>query len=408
MDKLPNMSRFNPEQALLDGSKKIFGEFGGVNSCIHPSSTFTTMDPETMSKMFQGEVDEAGCYLYGRHFHPNALNLGLQMSSVENMDIAYPVASGMAAITTVIRQLVQAGGHIIASSNVYGGTYAFLNNLCPNLGIEVTFLDDMTPEAVQDAMQQNTDLVFFEMHSNPTLRVTDALMISRAVEEYGIDVMVDNTFTPMIYTPANLGATVVVHSGTKFINGMSDGISGLICCDHELLKELMDLNTGELMLSGPVLNAQSCWQLQQYLQTLALRVREHSFRALKIAEHLESLGKFKIIYPGLESHPDHQLACLQANAGFGFGGLMAIDLETFENARKFVMEIQNGGWGLNAVSLGYYQSLLSISGSSTSSEIDADVQEKNQLSPGLVRVSVGFLGAVQNQVAAFEEALTKI
>jgi len=144
------------------------------------------------------------------------------------------------------------------------------------------------------------------------------------------------------------------------------------------------------------------------MQTLALRVREHSLRALKIAEHLESLGKFQVIYPGLETHPDHDLASFQANHGFGFGGLMAIDLENYDNARRFVMDVQAMGWGLNAVSLGYYHSLLSISGSSTSSEIDADIQAKNELSAGLVRVSVGFLGAIENQVAAFEEALTSL
>lgn len=408
MDKARNVSRFNPEQALLDGAQKIFGEFGGVNNCIHPSSTFTTMDPETMSKMFQGELDQQGCYLYGRHFHPNALNLGIQMAAVENTEVAYPVASGMAAITTAIKQIVQPDGHIIASSNVYGGTYAFLKNLAPRYGIEVTFLEELTAEKVRMVVKDNTDLLFYEMHSNPTLRVPDALSISDAVSEYNLDIMVDNTFTPLIYTPTNLGASVVVHSGTKFINGMSDGISGLICCDHELMKDMMDLNTGELMLSGPVLDARSCWQLQQYLQTLPLRIREHSFRALKIAEYLDSLHKFQVIYPGLETHPDHQLAILQANAGFGFGGLMAIDLETYENARKFVLCVQESGWGLNAVSLGYYHSLLSISGSSTSSEIEPEMQEKAKLSPGLVRVSVGFLGAFDNQVAAFEKAILSV
>jgi len=115
-----------------------------------------------------------------------------------------------------------------------------------------------------------------------------------------------------------------------------------------------------------------------------------------------------VIYPGLETHPDHDLASFQANHGFGFGGLMAIDLENYDNARRFVMDVQAMGWGLNAVSLGYYHSLLSISGSSTSSEIDADIQAKNELSAGLVRVSVGFLGAIENQVAAFEEALTSL
>jgi methionine-gamma-lyase len=379
MDKKIYPVKFNPEQALFEGAKKVFGENGGVNSSIHPSSTFTTMDPETMSQMFNGKVSEQGCYLYGRHFHPNAMNFGVQMAAMENTEIAYPVASGMAAISSVIKQIVQPNGHIIASSNIYGGTYAFLKNLAPRYGIDVTFLDDMTPENVEGALTDFTDLVFFEMHSNPSLKVVDALGISKIIEPMGIDIVVDNTFSPLIYSPANLGASVVIHSGTKFINGMSDGISGVICCDTALLSEMMDLNSGELMLSGPVLDARSCWQLQQYLQTLPVRMREHSFRTMKIAENLEAENKFKVIYPGLESHPSHELAILQANEGFGFGGLMAVDLETYENARKFVMQIQDSGWGLNAVSLGYYHSLLSISGSSTSSEIEPEVQALTQL-----------------------------
>jgi len=408
MDKMKLIAKFDPEQALLEGAQKIFGENGGVNSSIHPSTTFTTMDPETMSKMFKGEVSDAGCYLYGRHFHPNSLNLGIQMAAMENTEIAYPVASGMAAITTAIKQIVQPGGHLIASSNVYGGTYAFLKNLAPRYGMDVTFVEEMTEENVREAMQDNTDMVFFEMHSNPTLRVTDALSVSKVCADFGLEMMVDNTFTPLIYTPKNLGATITVHSGTKFLNGMSDGISGVICCEHPLLQEMMDLHDGELMLSGPVMDPRSAWQLQQYLQTLPLRVREHSFRALKLSEQLESLGSFRVIYPGLESHPDHHLVNIQANSGFGYGGLMAIDLETYENARKLVMEIQNSGWGLNAVSLGYYHSLLSISGSSTSSEIEPEMQEKTQLSPGLVRISVGFMGSLENQIDAFEKAVKSI
>jgi len=407
MDKMNKPSKFNPEQAMFEGARKVFGEFGGVNSCIHPSSTFTTMDPEIMSKMFSGDVTDEGCFLYGRHFNPNALNLGLQMAAMENTEIAYPVASGMAAITTLIRQVTQGGGNIVASSNVYGGTYAYLKNIAPLEGNRVTFVNSNETQDILDAVSFMTNLVIFEMHSNPSLNVANLQELRSQLPDH-VKIMVDNTFTPLMYTPANFGADFVVHSGTKFINGMSDGTSGFICCSHEMLQELMDLNTGQLMLSGPVLDARSCWQIQQYMQTLPIRMREHSLRASEIADALESLDKFEIIYPGLESHPDHKIAKLQSNEGYGFGGILAIDLETYENARRFVKLMQDSKWALNAVSLGYYHTLMSISGSSTSSEIEPDVQEASKLSPGLVRVSVGFIGDIDSQIDAFYDNLVKI
>mgnify|MGYP005634709211 FL=1 len=407
MDKINKLAKFNPEQAMFEGSRKVFGEFGGVNSCIHPSSTFTTMDPEIMSQMFSGDLSDQGCYLYGRHFHPNALNLGMQIAAMENTEIAYPVASGMAAITTLIRQVIKGGGEIVASSNVYGGTYAYLRNLAPLEGGRVTFVNSNDTQDILDAVSFMTNLVVFEMHSNPSLNVINLKELKEKLPAH-VKIMVDNTFTPLMYTPANLGADYVVHSGTKFINGMSDGTSGFICCSHEMLQELMDLNSGQLMLSGPVLDARSCWQVQQYMQTLPIRMREHSLRAHEISEALESTEKFKIIYPGLETHPGHEDAKLQAHADFRYGGILAIDLETYENARKYVKLMQDSKWGLNAVSLGYYHTLMSISGSSTSSEIEPDVQEASQLSPGLVRVSVGFVGDVDQQVDAFYENLLKI
>ena len=406
MNKLPR-ENFDPEQALLTGARRVFGEFGGVNQSIHPSTTFTTMDPEIMSSMFNGSLSQKGCHLYGRHFHPNSLQLGAQVAAMENTQAAYPVASGMAAISTVLNQVLEPGSHIIASQDVYGGTYAYLNNVLRAKEIEVSFVDPCDPESIAAEVAENTKAIFVELMSNPLLKICDLEAISQIAGD-DIQLIVDNTFAPLTFTPANLGADIVIYSGTKFLNGMSDFVSGIICCSSDFLTDLMDLQSGQLMLGGPVLDPKSCFQLQLYLQTLPTRIREHSYRSLIIAGELASKKRFKIIHPGLESSEDFTPAHRQCNKSFAMGGMMAIDLETYENARRFIMALQDSGWAFNAVSLGYFHSLVSISGSSTSSEIDMETQATANLSPGLVRVSVGFMGNIDRQIEGFEQALAAI
>ncbi|MBI96181.1 cystathionine beta-lyase [bacterium] len=399
----------NIEQRM-DACKRIFGEFGGVNPSIHPSTTFTTLKPETMQKMFNGELEEAGCYLYGRHFHPNSLQTGMLMAAIENTEIAYPVSSGMAAISTTIRQIFKDGGHLVSSSEIYGGSYAFFKNILAKQNIDISFCAPNDIDQILEMTNDQTKAIYLEMHSNPNLKAPDLLTLKECLEEkeHSPKIIIDNTFTPLTYTPKNLGADIIIHSGTKFLNGMSDFVSGMICCSHEFLNELMDLNHGELMLSGPALDPISSWKLYQNLHTLPIRIREHSQRAEELAYSIEGLHKFKIIYPGLSSHPDFESINEQFNPTFGYGGILAIDLETQSNAEYFVKECQSQGLALNAVSLGYYETLMSISRSSTSSEIDESTMEENQLSEGLVRISLGYFGDLETQIEKYYNILNKI
>lgn len=399
----------NIEQRMQD-SKRIFGEFGGVNPSIHPSTTFTTLKPETMQKLFNGEVEQEGCYLYGRHFHPNSLQTGMLMAAIENTEIAYPVSSGMAAITTTIRQIFKEGGHLVSSSEIYGGTYALFKNVLTKQKIDISYSQPNDIDRILELTNQNTKAIYLEMHSNPTLKAPDLITIKEILQERNLNptIIVDNTFTPLTYTPKDLGADIIIHSGTKFLNGMSDFVSGMICCSHEFLQSLMDLHTGELMLSGPVLDPISSWKMYQNLHTLPIRIIEHSFRAEELAQTLDDLQKFKIIYPGLNHHPDFESIKEQFNPTYGYGGLLAIDLETNSNAQKFVEECQNQNLALNAVSLGYYETLMSISRSSTSSEIDDSTMDQNQLSEGLVRISMGYFGDLESQIQKYEKILKSI
>ncbi|MBT5347038.1 cystathionine beta-lyase [bacterium] len=399
----------NIEQRMHN-SKRIFGEFGGVNPSIHPSTTFTTLKPETMQKMFNGELEEAGCYLYGRHFHPNSLQTGMLMAAIENTEIAYPVSSGMVAITTTIRQIFKDGGHLVSSSEIYGGSYALFKNVLPKQNIDISFCAPNDIDQILEMTNDKTKAIYLEMHSNPNLKVPDLLTLKDFLKERGQNpkIIIDNTFTPLTYTPKNLGADIIIHSGTKFLNGMSDFVSGMICCSHQFLNELMDLNDGELMLSGPVLDPISSWKMHQNLHTLPLRIKEHSARAEELTFMLDEQQKFKIIYPGLTSHPDHESINEQFNPRFGYGGILAIDLETQTNAEKFVENCQNQGLALNAVSLGYYETLMSISKSSTSSEIDENTMKENKLSDGLVRISLGYFGDLEDQIEKYYNILNKI
>jgi methionine-gamma-lyase len=242
---------------------------------------------------------------------------------------------------------------------------------------------------------------------NPTLHIADLPTLSRLAEDKGLTLVVDNTFTPMLVTPALHGAHVVVYSLTKFINGASDVIAGAICASDDMILRLKDLHTGRAMLLGPTMDPRIAFDMIQRLPHLAIRMREHSRRAMAIAKHLEQAG-VSIIYPGLSSHPQHDLFSKMLNPGYGYGGILAVDCGTQRQAEHFMSVLQNDeDFGYIAVSLGYYDTLMSCSSSSTSSEIPPEDQDKMGLSPGLVRMSIGFSGTLEDRIQQMDRAIRK-
>eukprot|EP00246_Nothoceros_aenigmaticus_P017569 TRINITY_DN86_c0_g1_i1.p1 TRINITY_DN86_c0_g1~~TRINITY_DN86_c0_g1_i1.p1 ORF type:complete len:449 (+),score=65.09 TRINITY_DN86_c0_g1_i1:443-1789(+) len=387
-----------------------FGEHGGVNMSIEASSTFTVMEPETMGKLFAGELGpDRDFYIYSRHFNPTVLNLGRQMAAMEGTEAAYCTASGMSAITSVLLQLCSTGDHIVASNRLYGGTYAFLAHFLPRTsGITTTFVDVDNQEMVRGAFKSSTRVLYFESVSNPTLVVADIPSLVNIGHEKGVKVVVDNTFSPMLVSPARLGADVVVHSISKFISGGSDIIAGAVCGSTDLVNSMMGLQQGALMLLGPTMDPTVAFQIASRLPHLGLRMKEHCERALIFARRLRKLG-LKIIYPGLEDHPQHELFKSLLNEAYGFGGMLCVDLETTERANDFMRHLQNfSKFGLMAVSLGYYETLMSCSGSSTSSEMSKEEQEKTGISAGLVRMSIGYTGSVEQRWGQLFEALVSL
>lgn len=404
------MTSFDPIRAMAD-AKREFGEHGGVNMSIEASTTFTVMLAETMPDIFSGQVgpDNGGCYLYGRNFNPTVYSLGKQLAAMERTEAGYCTASGLSAIACVLMQLCDAGDHIVSSNTIYGGTFAFMKEYLPiKTGVETAFvsIDDLA--AVEAAITERTRVLYFETVSNPTLVVADIPALSAIARKHGITVVVDNTFSPLLITPTLHGADIVVHSMTKFINGASDIIAGAICASAEFLTSLMDLHTGSVMLLGPTMDPKVAHEISLRLPILDVRMREHCDRAMLFAERLKAMGAL-VSYPGLADHPQHETMRRMLNDGYGFGGLLTVDLGTEERANRFMEILQNEhSFGFMAVSLGYFETLMSCSGSSTSSELsDADKAAAN-ISPGLVRMSVGLTGSAEQRWSQLESAYTQV
>ncbi len=375
---------FNPAKAIQD--LKQFGEFGGVNPSITDSSTYTFLEGETMEDTFHGQME--GCFLYSRHWNPSNKYLADALAAMENTEAAWITASGMAAITCALLQLCQSGDHIITSVTTYGGTYAFLKNWLPKYNINVSFVNITNMEQVKNAMRPNTKVIYTESVTNPLLQVSNIPELKKIADSGGAKLMVDNTFTPMILSPARLDADLVVYSMTKFINGKNDCVAGAICGSNEFVAQLSDVNDGTAMLLGPVLDPLRSSSILKNLNTLHIRMKQHSRNAMYLAEKMEEYG-LKINYPGLQKHPQHKLHTKLMNSDFGYGGMLAIDFETEKRANRIMQKMQEAGVGYLAVSLGYFRTLFSNSGKSTSSEVPLDVQKEMGLSEGLVRFSVG-------------------
>ncbi len=387
-----------------------FGEHGGVNMSIEASTTFTVMEAGTMPDIFNGRLgpDAGGCFLYGRHFNPTVYVLGRQLAALEAAEAGYCTGSGLGAISSALLGLLDHGDHVVASDTLYGGTWAMLAEFFPKkCGITTSFVDMQNPEAIKAACTPRTKVVYTESLSNPTLRVADIPQLAHIAHTAGAQLVVDNTFTPLAMSPIEHGADVVVHSLTKFINGASDFIAGAVCGRADFVGSLMDLHLGPLMILGPTMDPQVAHSISLRIPHLPIRMIEHAKRAMTFAKRLEALG-LQVGYPGLPTHPDHQLFSRIGRPEYGFGGLLTIDAGTRERAEALMDDLQNEeGFGFMAVSLGYFDTLMSCSASSTSSEMDEAALASAGIRPGLIRMSIGYTGSLEQRWLQLERALTR-
>jgi methionine-gamma-lyase len=394
---------FKPADKIQD--LQYFGEFGGVNPSISDSSTYTFLSAKTMFDTFEGNAD--GCYLYSRHSTPSNLYLGQALAAMEGTETANVAASGMGAITPAILQLCKAGDHIVSSRTIYGGTYAFLKNFAPRLHIETSFIDITNLTEVENSISENTKIIYCETVSNPLLEIADIEALSKIAKKHGLQLLVDNTFSPLSISPAKLGADVVLHSLTKFINGSSDTMGGVTCGTQEFIDSLRNVNDGANMLLGPAMDSLRAASILKNLRTLHIRIKQHSENALYLAEKFEADG-LKTVYPGLKSHNGHKLFKKMMNEEYGFGGMLTIDVGSLDKANELMELMQERNLGYLAVSLGFYKTLFSAPGSSTSSEIPEEEQKEMGLSDGLIRFSIGLDNDIVRTYQMMRECMVKV
>jgi methionine-gamma-lyase len=394
---------FDPATRIQDILQ--FDEFGGVNPAVTDSSTFTFLDPETMTETFLGHTE--GCFLYSRHWNPSNKFLADALAAMEDTQSAWVTSSGMAAITCSILQCCKAGDHIITSVTTYGGTFAFLKNYLPKFNIEVSFVDITDMDCVIEAIRPNTKLIYTESITNPLLQVSDIPSLSSIARKKGIILMVDNTFSPMIISPARLGADIVVYSMTKFINGKNDCVAGAICGSNDFINDLSNVNDGTAMLLGPVLDPLRSSSILKNIHTLHIRMKQHGINAMHIASNLRQLG-LRVRYPGLPDHPQYTLLKSLMNQEYGYGGMLVLELQSVQIANELMRMLQMQGVGYLAVSLGYFKTLFSNSGKSTSSEVPEELQRKMGLTEGLIRFSIGLDNNIERSMNKIRDCLFRL
>lgn len=394
------MHHFDPSTEIQD--YLVFGEYGDVNPSITDSSTYTFLNPKTMEELFTGEKE--GCFLYSRHWNPTNKYLADALAKLEDTESAIVTASGMGAISATILQICQSGDEIISSRTIYGGTYALFKNFLPKFGIKVNFVNISDFNSIEEIISDKTKIIYTESISNPLLEIADIPNLAKISSKYNLKLVVDNTFSPIFLTPKHLGADIIIHSLTKFINGTSDCVAGCICSSKEFINQLTDINNGASMLLGPVLDSYRAASILKNLHSLHIRMKKHGENAQFLAEKLTELG-IKVFYPGLKTHKGHQLLNEMMNEGFGYGGMMVINTQTKDKADELMMIMQQEKVGYLAVSLGYFKTLFSAPGHSTSSEIPEEERIQMGLTDGLVRFSIGLDNNIEKTFERIKKCL---
>jgi cystathionine gamma-lyase len=320
-------------------------------------------------------------YDYGRSINPTRIALEKNLAAIENGKFGFAFSSGLGA-THAIATLLQQDDHVIVSQNVYGGTYRIFERIFRKQGLDFSWVDTSKPEEINSVLKPNTKMIFVETPTNPMLTLTDLSMISKLAKDKKLISVCDNTFmSPYFQNPLDLGIDIVMHSTTKYINGHSDAIGGCAVTNSEQIAEQIKFIQNSV---GAVPSPFDCYLVLRATKTLALRMERHNENAMKIAKVLVDNKKIKkVYYPGLESHPQHELAKKQMR---GFGGMISIELGSLDNAVKFFNGLKIFS---RAESLGGVESLVCHPVSMTHGSVPKEEREKFGLTDGLVRLSVG-------------------
>lgn len=372
--------------------------YGGISVPIYQSSTFTFHSAEQGAARFLGQ--DKG-YIYTRIGNPTTRALEDNIAYLENGFGGLATASGMAAITTTLMALLEQNSHIISTNAVYGPSRMIVENEFSRFGVEYDFIDTSNIKNIEKCLKSNTKLLFVETPSNPTMILTDIEACAELARENGFILVVDNTFaSPIVQRPLDLGADIVIHSLTKFLNGHSDVVGGIIIPKEE---EFFLRIKKVLPLLGGTMDPHQAWLILRGVKTLALRLEKNQENSIKLAEYLKNHVKVKWInYPGLENHPQHSLAKKQMN---GFGSILSFGLNGgFEAGRKLINAVK---LCTLAVSLGGVESLIQHPASMTHAGVPKKEREKAGINGDLIRLSVGCEG-YEDLKEDLEQALAQI
>ncbi|NQU25737.1 MAG: aminotransferase class I/II-fold pyridoxal phosphate-dependent enzyme [Candidatus Nealsonbacteria bacterium] len=368
-----------------------------VATPLYQTSTFRVADAATVAQ-YAAEVQPQAYYT--RWGNPTIEILEKVIADLEGGPRGLAFASGMAAVSTTLLGLLSPGDHVVAGASLYTGTTTLLADELHKLGIEVDFVDPTDSEAFARAARHETRMFYLETPTNPTMLLTDLESVSQLADELGVTVVVDNTFaSPYNQRPLDAGADVVIHSVTKYISGHTDVVGGCLVTDVETAERLWRKRT----LLGGSMDPFAAWLILRGLKTLALRMQRHNSNAMAVARALQSHGAVsRVIYPGLPSHPQHDLAARQMT---GFGGMVAFEVSAGRAAAEKLVESTE--LVLLAVSLGGVESLIEHPGSMSHAPLSDEQLQRAGIPPGLIRLSVG-IEDPDDLIADLQQALDRL
>lgn len=374
---------------------------GFSTDCIHagqepePQTGAVTIPIYQTSTYVQPELGRHKGYEYARTKNPTRSALEANLAALEKGKHGHCFASGMSATDTVFR-LLRSGDHVIAGENMYGGSYRLFSRVLEKFGLEFTYVDTSNVDNVRGALESNTRVVFLETPTNPMMTVTDLAACADVAHERGALVVVDNTFcSPWLQKPIELGADIVVHSTTKFLNGHSDSVGGAVISNSDEIGEQIGFLQNAV---GAILSPFDSWLVLRGVKTLAVRMKRHEENGMAMASYLANHAKVqKIYYPGLPDHPQHELAKRQMN---GFGSMISFELGSKENAKKFLDRVRLCSL---AESLGGVETLISHPETMTHASVPLETRTRLGITPGLVRISVG-IEDIEDLIADLENA----
>jgi cystathionine beta-lyase/cystathionine gamma-synthase len=348
------------------------------------------------STYVQEELGKHKGYEYARTSNPTRTALERNLAALEGGRFGFAFASGMAAINALLT-LLKSGDHVLAGHNLYGGTFRLFERVLTDFGLSFTYVNTCALDHVQAALRPETRMVFIETPTNPVMEITDIARVARIAHERNVPVAVDNTFmSPYLQRPLELGADIVVHSTTKYLNGHSDGVGGAVILNDSAMAERLRFIQNA---AGAVLGPMDSWLVLRGVKTLAVRMRQHSSNGMAVAEHLAAHPKVKgVHYPGLESHPQHALARKQMKA---FGGMLSLETGSLENAKAVLKSVRLCSL---AESLGGVETLISHPATMTHASVPPESRRRIGITDGLVRISVG-IEDLEDIIADLDQAL---